>query len=139
MVEINNLSGVGIEKVFLGKIAEGIFKKGDLSIALVRLAEIKKLNKKYRKRNKATDVLSFEEINEIIICPQVVKTNAKKYGVAFKKELAKVLIHGILHILGYDHEKSVKEEKIMREKEEFFYRKVMRQEDSTSCARRRFL
>lgn len=120
MIEINNLSGVGVDKIFLKKISGKIFKKENLSIALVKSPEIKKLNKKYRKKNKPTDILSFEDINEIIICPQEVKKNAKKYGVAFKKELAKVLIHGILHLLGYDHEKSQKDAKIMEEKQDYY-------------------
>jgi len=124
MIEINNLSGVKVDKVFLKKIAEKVFRKKDsLSIALVKPVEIKKLNKKYRKKNKPTDILSFEDINEIIICPQVVKSNAKKFKSTFKKELAKALIHGILHLLGYDHEKSEKDAKIMEKKQNYYLKR----------------
>ena len=68
------------------------------------------LNKKYRKKDKVTDVLSFgEELNEIVICPSVIKS---------KKELVKVLIHGILHVLGYEHSKA------MRDKEELWQNNI---------------
>lgn len=113
MIEINNLSSSykKIDKVFLKKIAEKVLKgenqkgKIEISIAVVNPDEIQKLNNQYRKKNKPTDVLSFgkigEEISEIVICPEEVEKN----GEDFKKELARVLIHGILHLFGYDHEK----------------------------------
>ena len=70
------------------------------------IEEIKKLNYQYRKKNKATDVISFgEDINEIVICPEEVKKN----GSDFNKELKEVVIHGVLHLLGYDHEQSEEE------------------------------
>jgi probable rRNA maturation factor len=53
-----------------------------------------------------------------------VKKNAKRYNLTFKKELAKVLIHGILHLLDYDHERSEKAAKEMEEKQEHYLRKI---------------
>ncbi len=141
MIEINNLTTVRINKKFLkeitqkvlkerlsfAKVSEGKEKKElDLSIALVCAARIKNLNQKYRKKNRPTDVLSFEDINEIIICPEVVKENAKKFHSTFKKELVRVLIHGILHILGYDHEKGGKDVKIMEEKQNYYLKKIIK-------------
>ena len=113
------------KKYYRAKIEE----QKTISLAFVEKEEIKKLNKKFRKKNKATDVLSFElndkeYLGEIIICPEVVKENAKKYGVAVKYEMIKVFVHGILHLLGYDHEKSKKEEKIMEEKQEKYLSKI---------------
>ena len=102
MIEINNLTGRKIEEKFLKGLAIKVLKgengeEIDLSIAFVDKKKIKQLNKKYRKKDKATDVLSFGEgLNEVVICPAIAKT---------KKELAEVLIHGILHILGHDHGK----------------------------------
>ena len=71
---------------------------------------MKELNWKYRKKNEPTDVLSFGNgLNEIFICPAVVE---KQEGESFKKKLAEVLIHGILHILGEKHgEKMFKKQK----------------------------
>ena len=115
MIEINNLTTIAVDKKFLEGVAKKVLKEenrkeDDLSIALVGERRIRKLNKKYRGKNKVTNVLAFGDgLNEIIICPAVVKT---------KKELARVLIHGILHILGHDHSK------LMRKKEEYYAKAV---------------
>jgi len=128
MLEINNLTNFVLDKRSFSTVAKKVLKGENretetLSLAFVGKEEIKKLNKKFRKKNKATDVLSFKlnegnSLGEIVICPEVVKENAKKYGVDFKKEIIKVFAHGILHLLGYDHEKSKKEAKIMELKQD---------------------
>jgi probable rRNA maturation factor len=86
--------------------------------------EIKRLNQRYRKKNKPTDVLSFgvigEEIAEIVICPEEVEKN----GEDFKKELTRVLIHGILHLFGYDHEKKKSEAEKMFLKQDEYLSKI---------------
>lgn len=129
MIEIINISGgdKNVSKDFLKKIAERVLKlektKLDLSIALVDSSEIRKLNKKYRKKDKATDVLSFgDDMNQIVICTDEVKKN----GEDFKKELTRVVIHGILHLLGYEHEKGGKEEKIMLSKQDEYLLKIFK-------------
>ncbi|MCX6759997.1 MAG: rRNA maturation RNase YbeY, partial [Candidatus Nealsonbacteria bacterium] len=96
-------------------------KKSEFSIAVVDRKTIKGINKKYRRKDKETDVLSFDygiDLAEIIICPAVIKKNAKKLNLGYNKEITRALIHGVLHIAGYDHEKSVSEGKIMRQKTE---------------------
>jgi len=131
MSEYNALTKKSIKKKSFQKIAEIILKKEltdrsylerNLSIVLVGQGKIKELNKKYRKENSITDVLSFpyDDSGEIVICPEEVKNNAKKYNSTYKEELTRVLIHGILHLLGYNHEKSEKETKKMRKKEEYY-------------------
>jgi probable rRNA maturation factor len=135
MIEINNLTSFPLDEVFFKKIAQKILDvedkgKADLSIAFVVRERIKELNKKYRNKEKATDVLSFlnkkdnfpslNVLGEIVICPDVVKENADKFNFPFKEELSRVLIHGVLHILDYDHERSVKEAKTMKEKENYY-------------------
>lgn len=123
MIEINNLTTTPFEERFLNKVARKVLKgerknKLELSIALVKLKRIKELNKKYRKKNRPTDVLSFlySDSGEIIICPEIIEKNAGKFKTTFKKELIRVLIHGILHILGYNHGKSVRKAKKMEKK-----------------------
>lgn len=130
VIEVNNLTKVSIDEEFLKKVAqkvlEGEKKEADLSIALVGEGRIKKLNKKYRGKNRVTDVLAFGEnskfqipnsklqrIGEIVICLREVKKNAKRFNSVFEKELIRVLIHGILHLLGYTHEK-------MEEKQNYY-------------------
>ncbi len=100
MIEINNLTKRRIDEGFLKGLAKKVLKgenrKENISIAFVGKKTIKELNKKYRREDKVTDVLSFgQDLNEIVICSAVVK----------KEDMAKVLIHGILHVLGYKHGK----------------------------------
>jgi len=127
MIEINNLTTAVVDEDFLKKTAkmviDGEKKKAiELSIALVGQERIKKLNKKYRGKNRATDVLSFsyDGSGDIVICLGEVKKNAKRFNSTFKKELATCLIHGILHLLGYDHEINPEKTKEMDEKQEHY-------------------
>jgi len=132
MIEINNLTDFSVDKKIILGVAKKVLKgenKGieNLSIAFVYPEEIRKINKKYRRKDKPTDVLSFEKINnfkgeflEVVICPEVVKEKALAKKKTFKEEMVKTLIHGILHCLGYDHEKSQKEEVVMQEKERYY-------------------
>jgi len=132
MIEINNLTTNQIDEEFLRKVAKIVLEaeneKGkDLSIALVGEGRIRELNKKYRGKNRVTDVLAFGDndgLGEIVICLREVKKNAKRYGLTFEKELSKVLIHGLLHLLGYDHEKNKIETKKMEEKENYYLSKL---------------
>ena len=121
MIEINNLTANRIDKKNLKRIVERVLKgekkeNKAISIALVGKIRIKELNRKYRKKNKATDVLSFsyDGDGEIVLSPEIIKENARKFNLSTKKELARSLIHGILHLLGHDHEKTEKEEKKMQ-------------------------
>ena len=134
--EINQQSGKNISEKLLQKWLKKIEnvlkikKNTDISIGIVGDGAIKKLNKDYRSKDKVTDVLSFSEndskvktpminnyLGEIIICyPQAVR-QAKKIGHPVNKEIELLLIHGFLHLLGHDHEKT-KETKIMRDLEQ---------------------
>ena len=128
MIEINNFSKSRLDRRFFSTVAKKVLKGENrktetISLAFVNKEEIRKLNKKFRKKDKTTDVLSFELntgniLGEIIICPEVVADNAKEYGTTTKRETTKVFIHGILHLLGYDHEKSKKKADEMEKKQE---------------------
>lgn len=108
------------------KLVDLIDKKvklsGELEIIVVGNATIKKINYKYRKKNKITDVLSFawqedkiiksDYLGELYICyPQIIK-QAKEFKISAKEEFIRMLTHGILHLAGYDHN-TKSEEKIM--------------------------
>jgi probable rRNA maturation factor len=87
---------------------------------------IRKLNRQYRKKDKATDVLSFrlgddDLLGEIYISPQRAKVQARRYGVAYEEELKRLLIHGLLHLMGYDHIKRT-DRVIMEDKENAYFR-----------------
>ncbi len=132
MIEINNLTANQVSVDFVKKICKRVLKgekknKTDLSIVFLNKDRIKKLNREYRKKNCPTDVLSFlynGKEGEIVICPEEVRQNAKRYGTTFKKEVARVLIHGLLHLFGYDHEKTRKEAQIMEKKEKYYLEKI---------------
>ena len=136
MIEINNLTNFAVNKKFFLGVAKRVLKgenkeSENLSIAFVSAPEIQKLNKRYRKKDAPTDVLSFDrvsdfkdEVVEVIVSPEIVRANAKESRLSLKKELAKIIIHGILHALGYDHERSEKEATIMASKEKFYFSKI---------------
>ena len=136
MIEINNLTNFVVDKKFFLGVAKKVLKGENkeienISIAFVTPDEIHKLNKKYRKKDKPTDVLSFErvsdfkdEVSEVIICPAVVREYAKDSKLPLKKELAKTLIHGLLHILGFDHETSESDAQEMAKKEAVYFSKI---------------
>ncbi|KAA0456364.1 MAG: rRNA maturation RNase YbeY [Candidatus Thioglobus sp.] len=97
----------------LQKITDDLGKSGELLIRLVNISEIRSLNKTYRHKNQATNVLSFpselpKEITEIIfgdvvVCVEVVRKEAKEQGKTFENHLLHICIHGTLHLFGYDH------------------------------------
>ncbi|MDD2647143.1 MAG: rRNA maturation RNase YbeY [Patescibacteria group bacterium] len=115
-VEINNQTKnrakISFLRIFLYGLMSRTGQDLDLSVALVSPATIKKLNKKYRRLDKVTDVLSFEKINEIIICLDRAKKQAKEQNLTIDEELKNLLAHGYLHLIGYDHKTDTQEKKM---------------------------
>ncbi len=119
---------------------ESVVKKIDVYITLTNNDNIQKINAEHRNIDRSTDVLSFpmferEEITnlkiededneeheemmlgDIIVSVEKVREQAEEYGHSFKRELAYLITHGMLHLLGYDH--MIDEEKVvMRKREE---------------------
>ncbi len=93
---------------------------------------ILKINNEYLQHDYFTDIITFdyteEENNEkyisgdLFISIDTVHSNADTYGISFRQEIDRVIIHGILHLLGYN-DKTVEEQKIMREKEDYYLSK----------------
>jgi len=82
---------------------------------------IRKLNRGYRGKDKPTDVLSFEFgdedlLGEIYISLQRAKVQARAYGLTYEEELRRLLVHGLLHLMGYDHIKKT-QRVVMEERE----------------------
>jgi probable rRNA maturation factor len=102
---------------------------GELSILFMDDEGIRELNRDYGKKNMPTDVLSFPmregefgDINpsllgDVAVSLDTAKRQAEERGETLEEELDFLLVHGILHLLGYDHEKSPSEAKIMRGEE----------------------
>lgn len=113
----------------------------ELSILLVNDRRMKALNSMYRGVDRTTDVLSFPQqersafstppcpplskggteggvvLGDIVINLHQAKRQASKHGLSFREELRWLLVHGLLHLIGYDHERSKYSERKMREKE----------------------
>lgn len=92
------------------KILNSKQAKNKLTVAFVSSLEIKKLNKKFLKKDKTTDILSFSSIEEnslgeLVLCVEKIKQQAKEHELSFKGEISYLLLHGLLHLLGYHHEK----------------------------------
>lgn len=84
----------------------------DISVVLLTEKESRALNRRYRNNNKPTNVLSFRynvEYGEILVCPEVIRREAKKQGNSFKYQMTWMILHGMLHLAGLHHEKSKQE------------------------------
>lgn len=100
---------------FLGEIY-------DISIVLISEEKMKELTTRYKGRDRVTDVLSFfygkaegesRAEGEMFICLPQAMRQARRYGVSLTHEIARLAVHGLLHIYGYDHQKK-KERAVMR-------------------------
>jgi probable rRNA maturation factor len=76
--------------------------RGDIAIAIVSDARIRSLNKEYRRKDKVTDVLSFDT-GDIVIASGVARQQAREAGHSYAAELKALALHGLLHLMGYDH------------------------------------
>lgn len=89
------------------KILRRMKARGDLNIVISDNAFIRKYNRKYHRRNKVTDVLSFHgaggTVGDIIISAERAGMQAGDYGHSFRDEMFVLVRHGILHLLGYNH------------------------------------
>lgn len=117
-------------------IAKNIWKivntsqKWTLNIVFVDPNSIQNLNKTYRGKDSVTDVLSFHYFEdfsglkkndiagEIVLCEEKVKEQALEYGLGEEKEFYKLIIHSVLHIIGYDHETDEEYEEMNKVEEE---------------------
>lgn len=99
-------------------IADKVLFEKELTLVFLDKLAAKKLNWQYRQKDYATDILSFESgdpesLGELVFCPEVLETQAKEHKQSFDHELGLMLLHGVLHLLGFDHEDGGDEEKKM--------------------------
>lgn len=106
----------------------------ELSVTFTDNDGIRELNREYREKDCATDVLSFPmydfrsgdepaddgcaELGDVVLSLERAEEQAKQYGHSFKREVAFLTVHSVLHLLGYDHEISEDEEKLMFAKQD---------------------
>jgi len=130
-------------KKFFAATTEKIFNISNIdnirvNIILTDNKFIQSINKDYRKKNSPTDVISFayrddqfpnlnseiEELGDMYISLEKASEQSLDYGVSFKDELKRLLIHGILHLIGYDHELSDEEAKKMSDLEDKIFNSI---------------
>ncbi len=117
-VEINNLTAIRVPQkkisAILNLAQKTILQKGhkQVSLAFVVPASIKRMNDMYRHKAAVTDVLSFEDntqdalLGEIIICSLRAQKQARELKHSLEKEILRLVLHGYLHLSGYDHIKN---------------------------------
>jgi probable rRNA maturation factor len=152
-VKVNNLHrSFKINETFATKIAArvlGLINKdgrADLEIVFLDDAAIRKLNRAYKGESVPTDVLSFgidrrefgekKFLGEIFISLDTARRNAKIFGAAFEEEVVLYVIHGILHLFGYDDLTAVERARMSR-KQERILKALCRQETLSKVLTRR--
>lgn len=101
----------------------------ELTLVFVDAKHMQNLNHQFRGKNKVTDILSFSESegsvgDELVLCGEQVELQAKEHQLHFNEELGYLLIHGVLHLMGYEHEKSVKEARRMFKLQDNLFEKL---------------
>ncbi|MBR4509748.1 MAG: rRNA maturation RNase YbeY [Ruminococcus sp.] len=116
-------------------------KDAEVSVSFVSNNEIKNLNKIYRNKDSVTDVLSFPltgedgtvevnpetgavQLGDVVISLETAVKQAQNFGHSLEREVGFLTVHPMLHLLGYDHETSQLDQRIMREKEESVLEKL---------------
>ena len=131
MFEINNLTDEKIEELkYLDEVIRYTLKcenalDSELDVIFVDNEYIHKINREYRGVDRPTDVISFaledepdikldhRILGDIYISIDKAREQANEYGHSLKRELCFLTVHGVLHLLGYDHMKSKKDEEVM--------------------------
>lgn len=127
----------GAGRAFIKKTSQAILaliNAGNVHVNIILSGNefIKDINSSYRGKDYPTDVISFayreepfpdatggpEELGDIYISLEKTLEQSAEYGVSFSDELKRLLVHGMLHLAGYDHERSAEDEKIMEAEEE---------------------
>lgn len=107
---------------YAGKILAALNRgaAGSICVLFVNDAGMRRLNKKYRKRDKATDVLAFDT-GDIVISAETAGRNAKRFGSTIEDELKLYMIHGILHLSGYNDTSCAGRKKMRMMEERVFH------------------
>ena len=127
---------IALESVLAKKLSKNPHFAGvqevSLTMTLCGKTKIRSLNKQYRQKDYVTDVLSFPvydnlrpdkkpkgknlsqmDLGDLIICKEKALSQAREFEITYEQEIVHLAVHGFLHLIGFDHEISSKEEKIM--------------------------
>ncbi|MBI4352340.1 MAG: rRNA maturation RNase YbeY [Candidatus Omnitrophica bacterium] len=135
MIEVRSAKGLGkisvrwIKKVISRTLESEKAKRRSVTVLLTNDQEIRRLNKRYLRHDRATDVISFwleensltrteaDYLGDVALSVEMAGRTAKRMGIPFREELARYLVHGVLHLLGYQDE-NPRDKKVMEERQE---------------------
>ncbi len=130
-----------VDQPHLARLAQAILSSvgeasAALSLVLIGDRSMRRLNRQYRKKDRTTDVLAFSMregpgpssslIGDVVISVPTAMRQAGRMGRSLDEELSTLLVHGILHLCGYDHERSEREAQRMQRKERWVLRRLGR-------------
>lgn len=149
----NRQRAVAVNRAWLGLTADAVLlaaraSSSELSLTLISDQRMRALNRRYRHTDRTTDVLAFPMqdwnrglaplpngvspsslptwLGDVVISMPTAKRQASAYGHSLREELTRLLLHGVLHLLGYDHERSPQEATRMARKEKAVLRAIRR-------------
>lgn len=121
MILLDNQTNISVDIKSLKKISADLSEK-DIELIFIDATSMQEINKEHRGKDSTTDVLSFPmedmphtPLGSLLINIELADTKAKEFGHSFEDEITLLFIHGLLHLLGYDHEVDSGE---MRKREE---------------------
>lgn len=132
-VDIKNMQDrIKIDRRFIRMVVSETLKRearsGEVSLVLAENEYIRGLNRKYRSVDRTTDVLAFpmdeEILGDIVISVEKVQEQALTYRQSFEEEMARLIVHGVLHLLGYS-DSNKREAKRMHSRQEQILKEVL--------------
>lgn len=137
----SQLRRVRIDQSRLTRLAQATLslvgeRTADLGVMLIGDRSMRRLNRQYRKKDRTTDVLAFSMreapaspstfIGDVVISVPTAAKQANQLGRSLDEELIVLLVHGILHLCGYDHERSERDARHMQQRERWVLRRLGR-------------
>ncbi|WP_413944450.1 rRNA maturation RNase YbeY [Bdellovibrio sp. HCB-162] len=113
------------------KVLKAAQASRELTLVFLDKKPAQKINFEFRGKDYATDVLSFDSMDpssfgELVLCPEVLKRQAKEHKLTYQQELGYMLLHGVLHLLGYDHETNEKDAREMFGLQDAVFEKLLK-------------
>lgn len=114
-----DISRIQVEKITLRVLRYLKFGNALVAVHLIGDARMRTLNHRHRGIDRPTDVLSFpirekNDLGDIFLSIPFLVRQAKRFGVPFEEELRRMLIHGLLHLVGFDHETKIQARRMFR-------------------------
>ncbi|HIV98354.1 MAG TPA: rRNA maturation RNase YbeY [Candidatus Ornithospirochaeta avicola] len=138
--EMRNEIDEGSVLSFIENASRALGLEGNFSLSFISDDEMRRLNNEYRNMDSSTDVLTFaldddasfpsfdfeeKELGDIFISPSFIRKNSEEFSVPYSQELMRLVLHGMMHLMGYDHESNDFEKEEMLIKQEEILRAIL--------------